>query len=146
MRCPATGFLQRGKGQRDALGIGLGGVGITEQLKTRLTEFTRAGRWRIGRAKAKCGAVVAVARGLGRVALAFEMQAAGRHGEVWAQAHFRAVEIGEDVGAAAQILADHIEKQPCRLQDRGRNQFATGVGEDRHHSLRLRFKCAELIG
>lgn len=78
--------------------------------------------------------------------MAFEIEAAGRHRQVGAQAEFRAVGIGKHVSARAQVLADDIEHQAGGLDDGGRDMLATGRGEHGHQALGLGLERIELAG
>ena len=75
---------------------------IAETLDAGLAEFARVRVARALRLKAEGGAVVAIARRRRRIGMTRDVQAARRHGEIGPQAKFRAVGIGEDVGARAQ--------------------------------------------
>ena len=91
-------------------------------------------------------AAVAVARRRVAARVALQMQPAGRHGEVGAQAQLLAVGIGEHVGARAQRLADHVEEQPGRLDHGRRDALVAGARERRHQALRLRVQGFDVRG
>ena len=103
----AQGFGDGG----DHGGVILLAVGDGEQLDAGLAELARVGAVGTGRLIAEGRARVAVARRHVAVRIAGEMQPAGRHGEIGAQAQLLAVRVGEHVGARAQALADHVEEQ-----------------------------------
>ena len=75
-----------------------------------------------------------------------QVQAAGGHREVGAQAQLRAVGIGEHVGARAQRLADHVEEQSGGLDHGRRNALVAGTRERRHQALRLRVQGFDVGG
>ena len=93
---------QRLDDQAEHGGIVLLAVSRGEQLDAGLAELARVRAGVAARLVAEGGAVVAVARGHIAGGIARQMQPAGRHGEVGAQAQLGAVGIGEDVGARAQ--------------------------------------------
>ena len=64
-----------------------------------------------------------------------KVQPARRHGEIGPEAKLGAVRIGEDVGPCAQAFADDVEEHVGRLDDRRRNGFIAGFGEDRHQNV-----------
>ena len=126
-------------------GVILLAVGGGEGLDAGLAELARVGAGVAARLVAEGGAVVAVARGHVALRIARQVQPAGRHGEVGAQAQLRAVGIGEDVGARAQLLADHVEEQAGRLDDGRRHRLVARAREDGHQALRLGLQCLELL-
>ena len=103
------------------LGVGAVAVGDAETFDAGLAELARMGAARALRLKAEGRAVIAIA-GLdigARVTL--EIEPRHRHGEVWPETQLGAGEIGEDVGAAPDRLADLVEQDVSRLDDRRRN-------------------------
>src|SRR5690606_7300651 len=76
--------------------------------------------------------------------MTLQMQPACRYSEVRPQAEFAAIRIGEDIGARTQALADDIEEDIRRLDDRGRNGLIARLGEDGHQTLRLSLQLLEL--
>ena len=106
-----AGLAQRLDDQGEHGGVVLLAVGGGERLDAGLAELARVRAGGAARLIAEGRAVVAVARRHVAGGMAREMQPAGRHGEVGAQAQLLAVGIGEDVGARAQALADDVEEQ-----------------------------------
>ena len=101
--------------------VGAVAVGDAETFDAGLAELARMGAARALRLKAEGRAVIAIA-GLdigARVTL--EIEPRHRHGEVWPETQLGAGEIGKDVGAAPDRLADLVEQDVSRLDDRRRN-------------------------
>ena len=90
-------------------------------------------------------AAVAVARRHGAAGMARQVQPAGRHGQVRAQAQLLAVGIGEHVGARPQGLAHHVEEQARRLDDAGRHLLVARAPEGGQQPLRLVLQGLELL-
>ena len=90
-----------------------------ERLDAGLAELARMRPVGAARLIAERRAAVAIARRRVAARVPLQMQAAGRHREVGAQAQLRAVGIGEHIGARPQRLAHHVEEQARRL-DHGR--------------------------
>ena len=121
--------LQRADGELQHPRLGGDGRRGAEPLKPGLGEFLRAQPF-VGEAEGR--AEIAVAR-LGRgVRGMAEMEAAGRHGEIGPEAHFRAGGIGEDEGAGADVFARALEEDVGRLDDVGRDLVEAGAFEHRH--------------
>ena len=139
-----TSAVHRRQHETQHLGLGLLGIAVADQLEAGLAELVGVGGVGAVRLEAERGAVVAVARGGIGVRVAREIEAAGRHREIGAQAQLRAFGIGEHVGARAQVLADHVEEHVGRLDDGRRHGLAAGRGEHGHQPQRLALQRLEL--
>ena len=108
-----------------------------ERLDAGLTELARVraggAAWLIAEGRA----AVAVARRHAAAGVARQVQPAGGHGEVGAQAQLLAVGIGEDVGARAQGLADHVEEDARRLDNCRRDLLVAATHKGAHQALGL---------
>ena len=62
-----------------------------------------------------------------------------------AQAQLVTVDIGENVGARAQALADAVEEHVRRLDHGRRHRLMAGFGENPHQRLRLALQRFELL-
>jgi hypothetical protein len=128
------------------LGVGLAFIGLAEGLDASLAKLARMGGRAAAGLIAEYRAVVAVARHAVALWMALKIDAHGRHGDVRPEAQRFAVLIGEDVGAGAQPLADDIEKQIGRLNDRRRDALVVRLVEHGHDDRGLRFERLEAVG
>ena len=145
-RCLETGRLHGLERAQEHLGIGLGLVDLRIELDTGLAELARVRGRAAARLIAEDRAVVAVARGDIGIGMALEVDARRRHSEVGAQAQHLAVLVREHVRACTQALADDVEEDVRRLDDRRRDALVRGLVEDRHDDRGLRLECLEAVG
>ena len=135
--------LDRIGDEQHDLGIGAVAVGDAETFDAGLAELARMGAARALRLKAEGGAVIAIA-GLdigARVTL--EIEPRHRHGEVWPETQLGAGEIGKDVGAAPDRLADLVEQDVSRLDDRRRNLLVAALSKHLEQGGGLGFERLE---
>ncbi len=109
--------LHRLKHERDDLDIGRFAIGDAVAFHSRLPELARTAALSALRLKAKGRPVIAITRGDIGAGVTFEIEPRDGHGEIRPEAQLLAGKIGEDIGAAAQRLADLIEKDVGGLQD-----------------------------
>ena len=121
-------------------------VGRGERLDAGLAELARdAPRRRCPADSGRPGRCSSSAPASSPRGMARQVQPAGRHREVGAQAQLLAVGIGEDVGARAQALAEHVEEQSGRLDHGRRHLLVAGARESPHQALRLALQGLELL-
>ena len=138
-------LAQRLDDQRQHRRIVVLAIGGGEGLDAGLAELARVGAVGAAGLVAEGRAAVAVARRHAAAGVARQVQPAGRHGQVGAQAQLLAVGIGEHVGARAQGLADHVEEQARGLDDAGRHLLVAGAAEGGEQPLRLVLQGLELL-
>ena len=127
------------------LDIGAFRVGLAEALDAGLAELARVGLVVALRPEAEGGAVIAIARRLIGVRVALEIKPRHRHGQIGPQTELVAGEIGENVSAAPDRLADLVEENVGRLDDRGRNLLVARPPEQVEQGRGLGFESLELF-
>ena len=138
-------LAHRPGGKTHDLGVGAGAIRHAKALDTGLTELAGVRGARSPRLKPEGRAVIAIARVDIGTRMALEIKPRHRHGEIGAQAKLLTGEIGEDIGAAAQTLADLIEQDVGRLDQRGRNPLVARRSEHVEQALGLGFEGLELL-
>ena len=128
------------------LDIGALSVAVAEAFDAGLAKLARVGAVVGFRLKAERGAVIAIAGFVATIGVTLEIKPRHRHGQVGPQAQLIARKVGEDVSAAPDLLADAVEKDVRRLEDRRRNLLVACAPERVEQGRGLGFESLEFFG